>query len=74
MYYDGRRFSVATGKIDANFPVARENFLRGEDGNIVYKEQFMENGTLTVPAERFLKGLVPGEPLPDRAWRISADG
>ena len=34
-------------------------------------EQFMENGTLTVPVERFLKGLAPGKPLPDHAWRRS---
>jgi predicted AAA+ superfamily ATPase len=32
-------------------------------------EQFLRDGVLCVPCERFLKALVPGQPLPDRNWR-----
>jgi hypothetical protein len=63
-----RKFSGANGKFSAIFPVAMEKCLRRMSG---FSEQFMENGTLTVPVERFLKGLVPGKPLPDHAWRMS---
>jgi predicted AAA+ superfamily ATPase len=33
------------------------------------REQFLRDGVLCVPCERFLKALKPGHPLPDLAWR-----
>jgi len=33
------------------------------------QEQFLRDGVLCVPCERFLKALHPGQPLPDLAWR-----
>ncbi len=33
------------------------------------REQYLCNGILVAPVERFLKGLVPGKPMPDTAWR-----
>ena len=33
------------------------------------RQQTMVDGILVAPVERFLKGLVPHQPLPDSAWR-----
>lgn len=33
------------------------------------QEQFLRDGVLCVPCERFLKALLPGHPLPDQTWR-----
>lgn len=33
------------------------------------QEQFLRDGVLCVPCERFLKALRPGHPLPDQTWR-----
>jgi len=47
----------------ADYPEARTVLLyRGS-------EQFLRDGVLCVPCERFLKALRPGQPLPDTAWR-----
>ncbi len=32
-------------------------------------EQRMEGDVLCLPCERFLRALIPGQPLPDRAWQ-----
>jgi predicted AAA+ superfamily ATPase len=34
------------------------------------KEQYLSGKILCVPCERFLRNLIPNEPLPDTAWRI----
>jgi predicted AAA+ superfamily ATPase len=47
----------------ADYPEARTVLLyRGQ-------EQFLRDGVLCVPCERFLTALRPGQPLPDMAWR-----
>lgn len=47
----------------ADYPESRAVLLyRGH-------EQFLRDGVLCVPCERFLKALTPGQPLPDMAWR-----
>ena len=47
----------------SEYPAARKLFLyRGT-------EQRMEGDVLCLPCERFLRGIIPGKPLPDRAWR-----
>jgi predicted AAA+ superfamily ATPase len=47
----------------SEYPTARKLFLyRGT-------EQRMEGDVLCVPCERFLQEMIPGKPLPDRAWR-----
>ena len=47
----------------SEYPTARKIFLyRGT-------EQRMEGDVLCVPCERFLREMIPGKPLPDRAWR-----
>jgi len=47
----------------ADYPEARTVLLyRGQ-------EQFLWDGVLCVPCERFLSALRPGQPLPDMAWR-----
>ena len=33
------------------------------------RQQLLIDGILAVPVERFLKGIIPNHPLPDRAWR-----
>ena len=33
------------------------------------QEQFLRDGVLCVPCDRFLKALYPNQPLPDREWR-----
>ena len=47
----------------ADYPEAR--------GVLLYRGdmQYVEGNILVVPAERYLKALVPGAPLPDLAWR-----
>jgi len=46
-----------------DYPEARAVLLyRGQ-------EQFLQDGVLCIPCERFLKALHPGNPLPDQAWR-----
>lgn len=34
-------------------------------------EQFLRDGVLCIPCERFLKALQPGQPLPDTRWRVA---
>jgi predicted AAA+ superfamily ATPase len=47
----------------ADYPEARTVLLyRG-------REQFLRDGVLCVPCERFLRALRPGQPLPDQEWR-----
>ena len=33
------------------------------------RQQLLIDGILAVPVERFLKGIIPNQPLPDKAWR-----
>ncbi|MBQ2632549.1 MAG: DUF4143 domain-containing protein, partial [Kiritimatiellae bacterium] len=33
------------------------------------RQQLLIEGILAVPVERFLKGIIPNHPLPDKAWR-----
>ena len=33
------------------------------------RQQLLIDEILAVPVERFLKGIIPNHPLPDRAWR-----
>lgn len=47
----------------ADYPESRAVLLhRGQD-------QFLQDGVLCVPCDRFLRALHPGRPLPDREWR-----
>ena len=33
------------------------------------RQQLLVDGILAVPVERFLKGIIPNQPLPDKGWR-----
>ncbi len=33
------------------------------------RQQLLIDGILAVPVERFLKGIIPNQPLPDKGWR-----
>ncbi len=53
----------ALKSFSSDYPEARTMLLyRGQ-------EQFLRDGVLCVPCERFLKSLCPGQPLPDQEWR-----